>query len=388
MPVLAEVVGAAPVFQPPVPPQTRTVPPGQPEATTVPPGLPGAAAVPPGPAVTFGSAATAGRAGGTGLTRGGRIALVVVGALLVVVGAVTGIVRLTAPTPQSVVEDYFDALADGDTATAMALVAGGDEVDPSRYPLLGAAALADKRLRPSDVRVGEPGEPTSVHGDQGYLVEVTYRAGGREARQTMLVVRTDDEFRLRVPFVAITVNGQLGRRVSINGVDLGEAVEGAVAFPGAFEGRAEGNALLAAASVTATASEAGNGSAVLLDFGEPALADGAATRIQSEVRAELDRCAASTEERPSGCPFAAGVYGTDVSVRWSIEAYPTVSVELARGLFGGVTARLSDDGTGLARWTATYTDYLGTARTESGEDNFGVSGTVEASGSDIRISLT
>ncbi|GIF16579.1 hypothetical protein [Actinoplanes teichomyceticus] len=356
-------------------------------AAPPPPGPPAPAF--PGPTLTLGPAAAYARE-----TRPGRraalLAVAVVGALLLAGGLVAGVTRLTGGGPESAAGDYFDALGDGDAAAALELVATADGFDPARYPLLSDAALARDRWRPRDVRIGRA-QRAARDGADVYTVEARYRAGDRTVAQTVVVVRGDGgDYRLRVPFVLVGVDGQRGREVSVNGVRLAPAERVTAAFPGAYEATAAGNTLLAESRVSAVAQANGfSGYGAALRFGVPELAAGAEQDIQRQVRAALDRCATSTRAQPAGCPFGLNVPGTAVTVRWTITAYPAVSVRTDSVMwFGGSAVQLADDGAGRVRWSADYTDYSGTRRSQSGDTAFRINGSAQAASNGIQVRLT
>ncbi|WBC16696.1 hypothetical protein O7600_07605 [Micromonospora sp. WMMA1998] len=326
-----------------------------------------------------------------GSRRGFVIAAAVIAAVLLSGGAVVGVSRLFAETPQSTVEDYFDALADGDAASAMKLVYRSAEIDTRQYPLLTDAGLSDD-TRPTDVEIGDVQESSPAFGQEAQFVEVKYSAGGTDVTQDVLVAKAvdGDGYRLRAPFVAISLNGLHDRTIKINGVEV-DTDNDVVGFPGSFKAEAAGNALIAGSTATATPKRSGRGGYVAeLDFGRPELAPGAQEEIESSVRATIDQCAATTEARTAGCPFTLSIWGSDISVKWSVTTYPAITVESATGgwMGGGSGVTFSDDGSGKVDWTASYTDFFGTRRTESGNAAFRVGGTAKASPSGIQVSLT
>ncbi|WP_157441536.1 zinc ribbon domain-containing protein [Actinoplanes awajinensis] len=317
------------------------------------------------------------------------IAAAVVGLLLLSAGVVAGVARLTRSTPESATEDYFGALTDGDAAAALKLIATADHFDPSPYPLLTAAALAEDRWRPRDVRVGDAGSAVQ-YGSQAQRVEVRYRTGDQTVSQDVILLPEDGEFRLRLPFVVLGVDGQRGREIRVNGVSLGTAPQPTVAFPGTYDATAAANTLLAESRTTAVAQPNGlSGYAASLQFGAPELAAGAEQAIQGQVRAALDQCATSVQAQPPGCPFGLNVPGTGVTVRWSITAYPAVSARADSTMwFGAGAVQLTDDGAGRVHWSAGYTDYSGTTKSQSGDTPFRINGSAQAAPNGIQVSLT
>ncbi len=331
---------------------------------------------------------------------GRKPVLISVAALGVLILAAIGIAvvsRLTAVTPQSTVEDYFTALGNGDAAGALKLVYRGDEAEPVSSPLLTAAALADHDARPHDVKVGTVTGASGRYGAGVSGVDVAYSAGyagNTRVHQTVVVTRatSGDGYQLRDPFVQLVLSGGQGRAVTINGVAVNVSASGDVAaFSGGFKAElVAATALLASASVTAGPLDGGFGTAAELRFGPPQLAPGVQDRINAAVKSVLDRCATSTEAYPSGCPFDTYVVGTNISVHWTITAYPVISVDF--GFMGwsstGDQVSISDgSNSGRAHWTATYTDYFGKRQTESGDTTIRIYGTAKAQGSDIQVNL-
>jgi hypothetical protein len=337
----------------------------------------------PGPALTFGPAPSG--------VRGDRTVPIVAAVVAVLLAAgvvVLGVARFTGDGPESVAEHYFDALADGDAGTALDLVAAVDRAAPERFPLLSDAALADERFRPRAVRVGE--STTSVYGTRFRQVPVRYRAGDQTVSQdVVLEADADQRWRLRSPFVLLAVLGQIGREVTVNGVGLGVATATTTAFPGSYEAVAAGNRLLADVRGTAVPQPTGGGTnQAVIQFGVPELAAGALDDIRAQVRAGLDKCAASSEARPAGCPFGLDIPGTAATVQWAIVTYPVVQAMPGSQLFTTAAVGLGDDGSGRLHWSAAYTDYSGTKKSESGDSAFRIAGSAQAVPNGIQVSLT
>ncbi|MEV6348469.1 hypothetical protein [Actinoplanes sp. NPDC051851] len=348
------------------------------------------AAVPPptsGPSLTFGSAASEVRPPRS--RRPGLITVAVLAVLVLVAGAVGGVRLLTERSPESAVADYFGALGDGDAVAALQLVDGGGSVDPAGFPLLTDAALRDRGHRPSDASVGEATEVGTLDARPAWQVGVTFRAGGQEIRQTLVVSRTDEgDYLLNSPFVTVAVSDLRGRAITVNGADLGSLEHSMVAFPGSYEAVAVGNALLGEARASAVPQASGQGWLAVFNFGTPQLAPGAEDQIRTQVRTRLDQCATSTQAQTTGCPFGLTVWGTGVTVKWTISAYPGVRVlPGANGWYTGNGVQITDDGAGKVDWSAEYTDFTGAVKKESGDASFRFVGSASVSGSGIEISL-
>ncbi|BCJ41324.1 hypothetical protein GCM10010168_89160 [Actinoplanes ianthinogenes] len=351
-------------------------------------GPPAPAAPLPGPAPT--------RTSGSSSVRPPRAApIIATAAVLILVAAVValGVARFAGDSPESVAGDYLDALADGDAGAALDLVAGaGTFRDAQRYPLLTGAALAEDRYRPRDAHVGDATESDLMTGGKAWQIPVTYRAADRTVSQDLTVVDATEGYRLQSPLVLLGVDGERGRAVTVNGVALGS--RDAYVFPGAYEVVATGNRLLAESRVTAVPQRAQvpvTGQTVYLAgarFDLPRLAAGAQEDIQGQVRTALDRCAGSALAQPAGCPFGLNIPGTGATVRWTITGYPAVSVRSDSTFwFNSSSVQLADDGAGKVHWSVGYTDYRGTAKSESGDSAFRINGSAQATPNGIQISL-
>ncbi|WP_436528146.1 hypothetical protein [Actinoplanes sp. HUAS TT8] len=351
-----------------------------------PPPVPAAPAPPlPGPSLTLGSADSSVRPGSPVLA-----IVAAVGVLLVAAGLVTVVAAHTGNSPRVAAERYFDALSDGDASAALAWVASADQIDTGKYPLLSDAALDRSGDRPRDVEVGDDMTAGGQFGTEARSVRVVYRAGGQSVAQELVAVEENGKWRLRLPFVLLGIDGQRGRQVTVNGVGLGTAERATAAFPGAYEAVAAGNTLLAESRASAVAQANGIVDYVApLQFGVPELAGGARDSIQGQVRTALDKCAGSTTAQPAGCPFGLNVPGTDVVVTWTITTYPQVDVRTDSIMwFSGAAVQLVDDGAGKVHWSATYTDYRGARKSQSGDSAFRINGNAQATPTGIQVSLT
>lgn len=346
------------------------------------PPVPQTAAAPfPGPSLTFGT--------GPDVVR--RKGLWIVAGTTLVLAAGLGAVVIGGParSPQAAAEQYFDALSRGDATAALELVADGSKIDTSRYPLLSDAALSRDRYRPQDVEVGDDMTAGGQFGTEARSVRVVYKAAGQTVAQELVVLKQDDRWRLRLPFVLLGVDGQRGRQVTVNGVGLGVADQATAAFPGGYEAVAAADGLLAESVASGVAQASGVVDDVApLHFGVPELAAGARDGIRKQVRTALDKCAGSAAAQPAGCPFGLNVPGTNAVVKWSITTYPQVDVRTDSIVwFSGVAVQLVDDGTGKAHWSATYTDVNGAAKSQSGDAAFRISGNAQATPTGIQVSL-
>ena len=272
--------------------------------------------------------------------------------------------------PAAAVEDFLEAAAAGDVATALE-AAGAPDADS---PLLADELLADPANRISAPRV------LSVETEEEMsFVSVVFQLDGRE-REANFVVQATDERRYLLfkkqalvdPLTEVEIAGGAGagRAIDVNGVRL--SVGNHDALPGRYLVRA------AAADSTFTFSDAtvlatGGGSFESVELSAQ-LSPEARTSVQQAVREQLDACARSTSVEPSGCPFEYFGFGDYENVDWTIVRYPTVSVRL-----DGSTIRFSASSGGTARFTAVERyEFLGDIETDE-EVEFDVSGVARVS---------
>jgi hypothetical protein len=316
----------------------------------------------------------------------GVVALVLIGG-----GVAYGVLKPAAPSGSVTIRSYFGDLARGDTGQAMTRVSDADKYPIDSFPLLDAKALADEHNRPTDLKITHSDPITRQGGFEVQQVDISYKIGGETVGQTIVAGRAEGakDFLLASPFLRFTVSNAGSREVTVNGVVMRARVaQSTLAFPGVYTAVAKGTALLAEASDKATVQSRDSSTPVaLITLPEPTLAPGARDAITQKVKKVVDTCAESTSPYPDNCPFSMGyLYSGDASVKWKVVSYPTIVLSLSP--FGG--SDVSIDGNafdGRVHYDATYTDFTGAPRTDSGEQRFGVRGTATASGSTIAVSI-
>nr|WP_231704161.1 MULTISPECIES: hypothetical protein [Arthrobacter] len=266
--------------------------------------------------------------------------------------------------PGKQVEDYLQALQDGDGARALGLL--NAEVPEANAALLDGEALRASTDGLEVLEITEAG--TTV--DDRTNVEVTYRLDGIEERSTFELEKTGsrwmffDQWSFRpdsLPSVRITAANQ--NEAVLNGTPV-VLPEGTNTFAAFYPSRV-------AASFSSGYFEAPEQSGVLttasgaLDLtlqsqATPELVDA----VDARVREFLDNCAGEQNRlAPPGCPF---YHLTDNRVEppitWEIVEYPTVEISPAEGHWG--LAPLN----GIARVTATQTDLFSGAQSPLVED--------------------
>ncbi|MFI0410779.1 hypothetical protein [Actinomadura sp. 3N508] len=302
---------------------------------------------------------------------------------------------LKPPTAESTVEQYFDELSDGDTAAALELVSDASEYSPESNPLLVPKVLSEADSRPRNLRIlgtdlftGAERKVTSVR--------VSYEIRGATVTQAILATRGTDgdpAYVLYEPFLRLGVTSLAGRQLTVNGVatPLG-AEDYTYVFPGAYTAGAQGTPLIAGATANATVRSGGieEQAVAIVDFGTPTLAPGAQEAVQTMVKQQIDTCAQSTSSQPPNCPFSTYLFGSDESVKWTITAYPTVTVALSSYPSEEQQAVISSESyDGVAHYVAKVTDLFGGGtETQTGDVRFGVQGSATATGGQITVSIS
>jgi len=305
---------------------------------------------------------------GLGLSRKGWLAIGVSGAVTVLAVAAFLLLRPPPPSPQRTVEAYFAALGSANTAAALALVDTGGSITPDAAPLLVPAALADAANRPAEATV------TSATPDatgRFTMVAVTYKVAGQPIDQIVAVETTGDQekpYLLVQPFLTLSIQMPYRLATTVNGIEIpsDSVVQGTLVFPGAYQATTTGNALFAGATQTATYQDGSDaGVFALIDFGQPAFAPGASGALQTMTQQLLDtKCLnLATESYSYDCPFQAPYRSYDQTTTWKITSYP--QIQLLPPNPGQTAVQFTTDTPGSAAYTIKYTDWDGTARTES-----------------------
>ncbi|MBF4994199.1 hypothetical protein ITX31_08755 [Arthrobacter gandavensis] len=285
--------------------------------------------------------------------------------------------------PAKQVEDYFQALQDGNGALALGIL-------NAEVPQANAALLDSDALRASTEGLEVLGmEEVSTSADGRTDVVVSYRLDGTEQQSTFELEQTGtrwmffDEWSFRpqgLPTVRINAPNQ--NEAELNGTRV-LLPEGSNTFAAFYPSRV-------AASYTSGYFEAPEQSAVLAGPGDSQdltlrsqATEELVKTVDARVREFLDNCAGEQNRlAPPGCPF---YHLTDNRVEppitWEILEYPTVEISPADGHW--VLAPLQ----GQARVSATQTDLFSGAQSplvEEKDFTFGA----RLSVTDAGVSLT
>lgn len=285
--------------------------------------------------------------------------------------------------PVKQVENYFQALQDGDGALALGIL-------NAEVPEANAALLDADALRASTEGLEVLGmEEVSTSMDGRTNVVVNYRLDGAEQQSTFELEQTGtrwmffDEWSFRPQDLpTVRVNAPNQNEAQLNGARV-LLPEGSNTFAAFYPSRV-------AASYTSGYFEAPEQSAVLAGPGDSVdltlrsqATEELVKTVDARVREFLDNCAGEQNRlAPPGCPF---YHLTDNRVEppitWEILEYPTVEISPADGHW--VLAPLQ----GKARVSATQTDLFSGAQSpliEEKDFTFGA----RLSVTDAGVSLT
>jgi hypothetical protein len=216
-------------------------------------------------------------------------------------------------------------------------------------------------------------------------VKVNFKAGGTPVQETLFVLHRNGAYLIQSPFIQIAVANAVGRKVTVNGIALGDQQLNTLAFPGGYHAVAAANELFGGSQATSTLRPGPTLPLAPIDLGTPALAPGALSEIQKQARTSIDTCAGSGQALAPGCPFGLNVPGTPTAVRWTVSAYPTIDAQVTSGPFGVVVA-VGGPG-GKVHWDVSYTGFAGDKRHESGDSDFTVNGSATLTATGIQVSL-
>ncbi|MDO5053540.1 MAG: hypothetical protein Q4E05_11690 [Pseudoclavibacter sp.] len=296
------------------------------------------------------------------------LALGVVGALVfaaiavpIAIGAVN-----RANGPLAAVHQYLDAIAAGEASRANELVDPNVPNDQREFLTDETLAAATERIQVLDVREEQQGSGGDRSQDALREITAVYRLGGVEHTAVLTTRRGEntaiffENWRVETPLVgaariAAEVDGPY--TIGATGFELTEqhAVDPSsfgygdakkprpayqrevVLYPGSYPFTATDNEYFSyePTSVTVTGPEGAEGGSSLPSGStggsgasrttiDVTPTDALESAVSDAVEEMIDECAASNEASPEGCPFGAFVFGTNVSVEWSVDRYPSV----------------------------------------------------------------
>lgn len=272
--------------------------------------------------------------------------------------------------PKGLVADYLDAIQDGDTDAALAIV--GEPDTAGRVPFLSAAALADDWTVDTIVE--------RRLSDYAADIDVTFSTGNISEHGSFRVVRDDpvteyveteeqkeekkedkNDWRIEEPFVEVDLDtGGLGF-VELGGMRRETGIAGEngtvplLLFPGVYklypsvEKRATVDpGVLVATPVTDPYESPSSHSPHVT------LTDAGAREAQRAINAHIDTCEKKTDESPDGCPFSSDglvkVLDDLVDLTWQVVTYPEARFVIGPDGFHPVVRKV-----GTATATATVT---------------------------------
>jgi hypothetical protein len=283
-----------------------------------------------------------------------KAVLAAIAAVLVVVAAVYA-VRLTVASPGSVVESYFDALADRDAGAALGVVAP-EIADPVAPDVVNAAVLGSADYAPpADVEVGG----VAVTG-RNAVAEVAFTIGGR-AHSASLRLRREEgwldtvfhRWRLVDALGSITL-GEVPPEITVNGERIPaygpEGPRVLTVLPGGYQlAMPPDDPLWDARATPAQVAPLATTEVSLPLVARPEVRE----EVNRQLRELLDECAASTELLPPGCPFGNQRVAQATGVEWEITEYPNVALTAGEGELGEATMLVETSSEGEAVVTGT-----------------------------------
>ncbi|WP_347042341.1 hypothetical protein [Brachybacterium nesterenkovii] len=309
-------------------------------------------------------------------------------AVALVIAAIVAIVVMSSTifSPKHEVESYLDAVTAGDYGTA-AQIAQPNAPNANRVLLTdGVGAKTEKRITSYTIDDVEVSEDTAI-------VTATLDQDGQRTQRTFTVDRAGNRFLVfpewklgEVEYTSLSFYVPQGvEKVTVNGVEvevaklettsdeMGYAVAALPVLPGtyAFSGPSLGEYIEAEPVSTTVAADGAvadsSGGYVYLNY---IINDAGEKKVQEDVNAKIDECAATGQPSPDGCPLGTYSYN-DTAGTWSVTSYPVVTLE--QGDEGAFYLQTETDG--AATFTYTY-DSFGTPTPMTMEDSISVTGTV------------
>ncbi|MBT2532568.1 hypothetical protein J7E83_10640 [Arthrobacter sp. ISL-48] len=257
------------------------------------------------------------------------------GLMLAVAAAIVAVnlVNNTVASPQQPVREYLDALHDGDGGKALGILRAA--VPPGNAAMLDGTALKTASSRLANVNLGDAEERS---GNQ-VVVPVEYTIDGSRLRTEFLLEKTGTEWLFfntwafvpsRLPTLDITVVNS--SEATVNGVAVNMPSgrnSFAVFYPGEYEASLNGEYFAAPATrATVTSRDVPVAPLNLLTQATKDLKDD----VAAKVREFLDGCAADAVKQQKlqpDCPFyfASNNVVKDGTIKWTVTAYPEVSIE-------------------------------------------------------------
>lgn len=269
-----------------------------------------------------------------GVNNGAKLIKIAAAWLLILMLAIAAaIVTITVVNnnsfgPSRTVQNYLDALRDGNGDKALGLLHG--RVPSANAAVLDGAGLAKSQQDLKDVKVGEPVDAA------GHLQKVTvsYTIAGKALTSDFKLspgpkhwLFFDSWSIAPTTLPVLNVSVVNANQASVNGVDV-NMPDGknsfAVFYPGSYEAEYR-SPLFAAPPVQRSVSSP------LESVPAVALATGPTSDLLSQVGATihkyLDACAKQAVLMPASCPMSAATDNRVLSaVKWSILEYPDVTI--------------------------------------------------------------
>jgi len=257
------------------------------------------------------------------------------GLMLAVAAAIVAVnlVNNTVASPQQPIREYLDALHEGDGGKALGILRAA--VPPGNAAMLDGTALKTAASRIANVKLGDAEERS---GNQ-VMVPMEYTIDGSRLRTEFLLEKTGTEWLFfntwafvpsRLPTLDITVVNSSEATVNGAAVNMPNGRNSfSVFYPGEYEASLNGQYFAAPATrATITSRDAPVAPLNLLTQATQDLKDDVAAKVKDF----LDGCAAEAVKQQKlqpDCPFyfASNNVVKDGTIKWTVTAYPKVSIE-------------------------------------------------------------
>lgn len=310
---------------------------------------------------------------------------VIVG-VLAALGITFAVLNSTVFSAENTAKSYLSAIASGDYDKASSL---GDPQIPANKAVLLTNAAAKK-----DGIVNQRIVSSVANPGGSYTVKLAYSLNGKTINDSVELVPDGSKFlifknwKISTPLLkeiyvtapqsaaSVTVNGvKVTSKNSSDDSDSSSSMSFKV-YPGKYEVKAAKSKYISAEPLSLNTNDNNGGT---LDV-KPT--DALSDAINTKVKDALDKCAASKDAEPEGCPFS--MYDSDSvrNVSWSIVDYPNISaddISLSGGSFYG-----SD---GEVKVTYEYQNFDNTWDPENDSTSYSVSGKFEIDGDKVTVDI-
>lgn len=328
------------------------------------------------------------------LSRKQKMGLIIGGiviAVIVVLGIAYAVLSSTMFSPQTVAENYINAIASGNYSEANQIA--NPQLDKNKSALLTDKAAQADNATITNARVVSVTDAA----DGSKTASVTYTLHGTTVNDSFTIAPAGQQFLIfpnwtvttpltktisvdAGPIADLTINGVAVNESNATDVseDYGSTVMSFAVYPGTYQIAAAESKFIDSDTATVSTDQDGNSVDAFLSA-EPT--DELVQALQDELDAQLQTCAASTDGAPKGCPFSYWNADDDGyrNFAWSITEFPSIDyVSLSDNSF-------TTDSYGEAKVTFERQRYDDSWEPDDYEGSFYVYGTFEIDGDTVTI---